>query len=139
MGDINIADNRIPSWTLRIEGKLLETISSSRYKNHQWPKFSSFFKSVVVELDRDPELYPEDKKLIAVGFFYFSVFAVMRFVIPGYELTLKNISGTKRRVLRKPMDLKSNDLATKTFDAKSFSHSTANPKSTNFYQPLANY
>ncbi|KAJ3281407.1 SWI SNF, matrix associated, actin dependent regulator of chromatin, sub d, member 3, partial [Borealophlyctis nickersoniae] len=48
---------RIPSWTLRIEGRLLDP--PGRKPNVTPPKFSSFVKSVIVELDRDSTLYPE--------------------------------------------------------------------------------
>ncbi|KAI7906787.1 uncharacterized protein BX663DRAFT_497579 [Cokeromyces recurvatus] len=41
-----------PNWTLRIEGRLLDS-------NRSTPKITSFFRSIAVELDRDPNLYPE--------------------------------------------------------------------------------
>ncbi|KAI8822160.1 SWI/SNF-related matrix-associated actin-dependent regulator of chromatin subfamily D member 1 [Fimicolochytrium jonesii] len=50
---------RAPSWTLRIEGRLLD-LPASRKPQVNPPKFSSFVRSVVVELERDGNLYPED-------------------------------------------------------------------------------
>lgn len=49
--DFNLNNDIAPSWTLKIEGKLLDCPTS--------PKLTSFFRSIVVELDRDPNLYPE--------------------------------------------------------------------------------
>ncbi|CAG8517920.1 18231_t:CDS:10 [Acaulospora morrowiae] len=50
--------SNIPAWTLRIEGRLLDAPNAPKNTrpNH---KFSRFFKAIIVELDRDPELYPE--------------------------------------------------------------------------------
>lgn len=50
-------DTGAPSWELRIEGRLTDD-SSSRQKR----KFSSFFKSLVIELDRD--IYGPENHLI---------------------------------------------------------------------------
>ncbi|KAF9427128.1 SWI SNF, matrix associated, actin dependent regulator of chromatin, sub d, member 1 [Podila epigama] len=48
-----------PSWTLKIEGRLVDEANASAYKNKQTSrKFSSFFRSVMIELDRDSNLYP---------------------------------------------------------------------------------
>ncbi|NP_001090014.1 SWI/SNF related, matrix associated, actin dependent regulator of chromatin, subfamily d, member 3 S homeolog [Xenopus laevis] len=47
---------RISSWELRVEGKLLEDPSKQKRK------FSSFFKSLVIELDKD--LYGPDNHLV---------------------------------------------------------------------------
>lgn len=48
---------QIPSWTLKIEARLLE---NTPYRSkHPLRKLSTFLKSVVVELDRDSSLYPE--------------------------------------------------------------------------------
>ncbi|KAI8994456.1 hypothetical protein BDB01DRAFT_846506, partial [Pilobolus umbonatus] len=47
-----------PSWTLRIEGRLLDPLIPTK-KAQPIQKFTSFFKSIVVELDRDQELYPD--------------------------------------------------------------------------------
>ncbi|XP_075032978.1 SWI/SNF-related matrix-associated actin-dependent regulator of chromatin subfamily D member 2 isoform X3 [Mixophyes fleayi] len=47
---------RVSSWELRVEGKLLED------PNKQKRKFSSFFKSLVIELDKD--LYGPDNHLV---------------------------------------------------------------------------
>ncbi|KAJ2664518.1 SWI/SNF and RSC complex subunit Ssr3 [Coemansia sp. RSA 1200] len=49
-----------PSWTLRIEGRLVDppgTSSKARLPAH---KFSEFINSMVVELERDPELYADN-------------------------------------------------------------------------------
>ncbi|KAG9027673.1 SWI/SNF complex component snf12 [Tulasnella sp. JGI-2019a] len=48
----------IPAWTFRIEGRLLDA-STQRLNRGPSRKFSSFLKSMVVEFDRDPTLYPE--------------------------------------------------------------------------------
>ncbi|KAK9729085.1 SWI/SNF and RSC complex subunit Ssr3 [Basidiobolus ranarum] len=47
-----------PSWTLRIEGRLLDVPASTKSRQAA-RKFSSFLRSVIVELDHDPENYPE--------------------------------------------------------------------------------
>ncbi|TPX59521.1 hypothetical protein PhCBS80983_g02396 [Powellomyces hirtus] len=48
-----------PSWTLRIEGRLLD-FPNSRKPQVNPPKFSTFVRSVIVELQRDQSLYPDD-------------------------------------------------------------------------------
>ncbi|KAF8340439.1 SWI/SNF complex 60 kDa subunit [Cantharellus anzutake] len=54
----------IPSWELRIEGKLLDEVGVILAKDRNIapppPKFGSFLKSIVVDVDRDPRLYPEE-------------------------------------------------------------------------------
>jgi len=47
-----------PGWTFRIEGRVLEA-PTQRLNRGLSRKFSSFLKSMVVEFDRDPALYPE--------------------------------------------------------------------------------
>ncbi|KAF9153621.1 SWI SNF, matrix associated, actin dependent regulator of chromatin, sub d, member 1 [Linnemannia schmuckeri] len=48
-----------PSWTLKVEGRLVDEANASAYKNKQTSrKFSSFFRSVMIELERDSNLYP---------------------------------------------------------------------------------
>ncbi|KAI9259356.1 SWIB/MDM2 domain-containing protein [Sporodiniella umbellata] len=49
--------NNAPSWTLKIEGGLLDTAGSDKVEPA--PKMTSFFRSISVELDRDPNTYPE--------------------------------------------------------------------------------
>ena len=63
----------IPSWTLRVEGRLLEVLISLFKSDFNLiiqnkkesaagqvnAKFSSFVKSMFIELQRDPALYPE--------------------------------------------------------------------------------
>ncbi|CAG8466653.1 10824_t:CDS:10 [Acaulospora colombiana] len=51
--------SNIPAWTLKIEGRLLDAPNAPKTTRPYNHKFSHFFKSVIVELDRDPELYPE--------------------------------------------------------------------------------
>ncbi|KAI8639262.1 hypothetical protein BD408DRAFT_435288 [Parasitella parasitica] len=51
-------DDNAPSWTLRIEGRLLDPLIPTK-KAQPVQKFTSFFKSIIVELDRDPEVFPE--------------------------------------------------------------------------------
>uniref|UniRef100_A0A8C3SKM7 SWI/SNF related, matrix associated, actin dependent regulator of chromatin, subfamily d, member 3 n=2 Tax=Chelydra serpentina TaxID=8475 RepID=A0A8C3SKM7_CHESE len=57
--DADDSDGSIASWELRVEGKLLDDISKQKRK------FSSFFKSLVIELDKD--LYGPDNHLVEVG------------------------------------------------------------------------
>ncbi|KAI8143117.1 hypothetical protein BJV82DRAFT_611421 [Fennellomyces sp. T-0311] len=47
-----------PSWTLKIEGRLLDPPIPTK-KAQPVQKFTSFFRSIVIELERDPKLYPE--------------------------------------------------------------------------------
>ncbi|XP_043397824.1 SWI/SNF-related matrix-associated actin-dependent regulator of chromatin subfamily D member 3 isoform X4 [Chelonia mydas] len=54
--DADDSDGSIASWELRVEGKLLDDISKQKRK------FSSFFKSLVIELDKD--LYGPDNHLV---------------------------------------------------------------------------
>ncbi|XP_072324708.1 SWI/SNF-related matrix-associated actin-dependent regulator of chromatin subfamily D member 3-like [Scyliorhinus torazame] len=54
--DAEDSDGSIASWELRVEGKLLED------PGKQKRKFSSFFKSLVIELDKD--LYGPDNHLV---------------------------------------------------------------------------
>ncbi|KAG2213649.1 hypothetical protein INT46_000824 [Mucor plumbeus] len=54
--DLN--NGTVPSWTLKIEGRLLDPAVPSK-KAQPVQKLTSFFRSVVVELERDPSLYPE--------------------------------------------------------------------------------
>ncbi|KAF1804832.1 hypothetical protein FB192DRAFT_1274326 [Mucor lusitanicus] len=51
-------DDNAPSWTLRIEGRLLDPLIPTK-KAQPVQKFTSFFKTIIVELDRDPEAFPE--------------------------------------------------------------------------------
>ncbi|KAI6115537.1 SWI/SNF complex 60 kDa subunit [Pisolithus croceorrhizus] len=49
----------IPAWSFRVEGRLLE-LPNQRSRDKVAPrKFSTFIKRMVVELDRDPNLYPD--------------------------------------------------------------------------------
>ncbi|KAG8506146.1 SWI/SNF-related matrix-associated actin-dependent regulator of chromatin subfamily D member 3 [Galemys pyrenaicus] len=54
--DAEDSDGSIASWELRVEGKLLDDPSKQKRK------FSSFFKSLVIELDKD--LYGPDNHLV---------------------------------------------------------------------------
>ncbi|XP_030402482.1 SWI/SNF-related matrix-associated actin-dependent regulator of chromatin subfamily D member 3 isoform X4 [Gopherus evgoodei] len=54
--DADDSDGSIASWELRVEGKLLDDLSKQKRK------FSSFFKSLVIELDKD--LYGPDNHLV---------------------------------------------------------------------------
>ncbi|XP_026747730.1 brahma-associated protein of 60 kDa isoform X2 [Trichoplusia ni] len=56
-------DNAVPSWELRVEGRLLDDTKNDPNKVLQVKrKFSSFFKSLVIELDK--ELYGPDNHLV---------------------------------------------------------------------------
>ncbi|KJA22667.1 hypothetical protein HYPSUDRAFT_201995 [Hypholoma sublateritium FD-334 SS-4] len=49
----------IPAWAFKIEGRLLEP-ANQRHKDKNPPrKFSTMIKRMVIELDRDPGLYPD--------------------------------------------------------------------------------
>ncbi|KAG8215419.1 SWI/SNF complex 60 kDa subunit [Butyriboletus roseoflavus] len=49
----------IPAWSLKVEGRLLEP-SNQRSRDKVAPrKFSTFIKRMIIELDRDPHLYPD--------------------------------------------------------------------------------
>lgn len=53
----------VPSWELRVEGRLLEDPATPKPdQNKNKRKFSSFFKSLVIELDKD--LYGPDNHLV---------------------------------------------------------------------------
>ncbi|KAF8588121.1 SWI/SNF complex 60 kDa subunit [Ramaria rubella] len=50
----------IPSWTFKVEGRLLDAPNSNAYAQRlSLRKFSSFLKAVIVEFDRDPAIYPD--------------------------------------------------------------------------------
>ncbi|KAK0197359.1 BAR-domain-containing protein [Armillaria mellea] len=49
----------IPAWSFRIEGRLLEVGNQRSKDKAPTRKFSTFIKKMIVELDRDPSLYPE--------------------------------------------------------------------------------
>ncbi|RIA81075.1 hypothetical protein C1645_576186 [Glomus cerebriforme] len=58
--DLEFGDANIPAWILKIEGRLLDPANSSKTNKAPSRKFSTFFNSIVVELDRDPEMYPDN-------------------------------------------------------------------------------
>ncbi|XP_031670648.1 SWI/SNF-related matrix-associated actin-dependent regulator of chromatin subfamily D member 1 isoform X2 [Oncorhynchus kisutch] len=61
--DAEDGDGTVASWELRVEGRLLEDTAVSKYEaTKQKRKFSSFFKSLVIELDKD--LYGPDNHLV---------------------------------------------------------------------------
>jgi SWI/SNF-related matrix-associated actin-dependent regulator of chromatin subfamily D len=47
-----------PSWTFKVQGRLLDPLIPTK-KAQPVQKLTSFFKSIIVELDRDPDQYPE--------------------------------------------------------------------------------
>ncbi|XP_046552101.1 SWI/SNF-related matrix-associated actin-dependent regulator of chromatin subfamily D member 1-like isoform X2 [Haliotis rubra] len=57
-------EESVPSWELRVEGRLLEDSATAKLSdaNKVKRKFSSFFKSLVIELDKD--LYGPDNHLV---------------------------------------------------------------------------
>ncbi|XP_071957119.1 SWI/SNF-related matrix-associated actin-dependent regulator of chromatin subfamily D member 1-like isoform X3 [Antedon mediterranea] len=55
-------EGAVASWELRVEGRLLDDASGPKYDSKQKRKFSSFFKSLVIELDK--ELYGPDNHLV---------------------------------------------------------------------------
>ena len=58
----------VPMWELRVEGRLFEEtqqgITRPDVSKHVKRKFSSFFKSLVIELDKD--IYGPDNHLVEV-------------------------------------------------------------------------
>ncbi|KAG2468275.1 SMRD1 regulator, partial [Polypterus senegalus] len=61
--DAEDGEGTVASWELRVEGRLLEDTAVSKYDaTKQKRKFSSFFKSLVIELDKD--LYGPDNHLV---------------------------------------------------------------------------
>lgn len=69
-----MSNDGIPSWTLKIEGRLLEPVFRSRATNAKASqatsdrigaqKFSNLVKTCVVELQRDPAAYPPEENLV---------------------------------------------------------------------------
>ncbi|KAJ1849032.1 SWI/SNF and RSC complex subunit Ssr3, partial [Coemansia sp. RSA 2708] len=57
-GRLGAAD--APSWTLRIEGRLLDATGATPKARATPHKFSEFINSMVVELERDPDLYSDN-------------------------------------------------------------------------------
>jgi SWI/SNF-related matrix-associated actin-dependent regulator of chromatin subfamily D len=57
--ELDFDDGNVPAWILRIEGRLLDPQNTSKTPKPPSRKFSTFFNSIVVELERDPEMYPE--------------------------------------------------------------------------------
>ncbi|KAG2173269.1 hypothetical protein INT43_004643 [Umbelopsis isabellina] len=55
---LDLSSGSAPSWTLRLEGRLLDPPIPTK-KAQPVQKFTSFFRSIVVKLDRNPNLYPE--------------------------------------------------------------------------------
>ncbi|KAI8364315.1 BAF60b [Choanephora cucurbitarum] len=55
--DLN--NGNVPTWTLKIEGQLLNPEQKSQKEEQPEPKLTSFFRSIVIELDRDLNMYPE--------------------------------------------------------------------------------
>ncbi|KAL0952805.1 hypothetical protein HGRIS_007029 [Hohenbuehelia grisea] len=49
----------IPAWALKIEGRLLEQTSTRSRDKAPPRKFSTFIKRMIVELERDPTVYPD--------------------------------------------------------------------------------
>ncbi|KAG9075559.1 SWI/SNF complex component snf12, partial [Ceratobasidium sp. 370] len=97
----------VPSWTLRIQGRLLPLESSSSEGesagNQPTPKFSSLLKAMRVEMERDPALYPEPNhvewhsnpqeqpvngwSLDALALPRVSTFNLPRFILTGFNIT----------------------------------------------------
>ncbi|XP_077978041.1 SWI/SNF-related matrix-associated actin-dependent regulator of chromatin subfamily D member 1-like isoform X1 [Glandiceps talaboti] len=60
--DVEEEEGSVPSWELRVEGRLLDDPNAPKYDAKTKRKFSSFFKSLVIELDKD--LYGPDNHLV---------------------------------------------------------------------------
>ncbi|ORZ02526.1 SWI/SNF and RSC complex subunit Ssr3 [Syncephalastrum racemosum] len=52
-----------PSWTLKIEGRLLDPPIPTK-KAQPVQKFTSFFRSILVEMDRDPKMYRDGSNVV---------------------------------------------------------------------------
>jgi SWI/SNF-related matrix-associated actin-dependent regulator of chromatin subfamily D len=55
---LEVFEESIPSWTLRIQGKMIDPPNAKKIPGHP-PKFSNFIKKIIIELKRDEEIYPE--------------------------------------------------------------------------------
>jgi SWI/SNF-related matrix-associated actin-dependent regulator of chromatin subfamily D len=49
--------DQAPCWTFKIEGRLLDNTKGKPVE--QQPKFTSFFKSIVIEVQRENDLFPQ--------------------------------------------------------------------------------
>ncbi|KAG5219899.1 SWI/SNF complex component [Salix suchowensis] len=58
----------VPAWTLKIDGRLLEAPNARSRDRIQPRKFSTLIKRMVVEMDRDPAVYPESN-IVEVSMF----------------------------------------------------------------------
>ncbi|CAO3630561.1 unnamed protein product [Mucor hiemalis] len=58
INNFEVNNENAPSWTLKIEGRLLDPLIPTK-KAQPIQKFTSFFKSIIVELNRNPEMFPE--------------------------------------------------------------------------------
>ncbi|KAJ3313450.1 SWI/SNF complex component snf12 [Boothiomyces sp. JEL0838] len=50
--------DKVPNWTFKIQGRLLDP-PNTRKQTENPSKFSSFFKSIVIEIERDTELFAQ--------------------------------------------------------------------------------
>ncbi|KAI8971942.1 hypothetical protein BDF20DRAFT_824588, partial [Mycotypha africana] len=57
--NFDLSNGTTPNWTLKIDGRLLESESEHQQSQQPTPKLTSFFRAITVELDRDINLYPE--------------------------------------------------------------------------------
>ena len=49
--------DQAPCWTFKIEGRLLDNTKGK--PTEPQPKFTSFFKSIVIEVQRENDLFPQ--------------------------------------------------------------------------------
>ncbi|CAI2166789.1 20387_t:CDS:2 [Funneliformis geosporum] len=68
--ELEYCDANTPAWILRIEGRLLDLPNATKSTKAPPRKFSSFFKSIIVELNRDPEMYPDGNLIEARNLFH---------------------------------------------------------------------
>ncbi|CAF1099266.1 unnamed protein product [Rotaria sordida] len=60
---MSIDDEQVQYWEMRVEGRLLDDLNTNKYDQGKTKrKFSSFFRSLVIELDKD--LYGPDNHLV---------------------------------------------------------------------------
>ncbi|KAI9351770.1 hypothetical protein DFJ73DRAFT_830809 [Zopfochytrium polystomum] len=58
-GEFSLESLKIPSWTLKVEGRLMDATDEERSNF----KFSQFLKSIAVSIDRDPNLFAESNEV----------------------------------------------------------------------------
>nr|KAJ3419341.1 SWI SNF, matrix associated, actin dependent regulator of chromatin, sub d, member 3 [Polyrhizophydium stewartii] len=66
---LDLGSSKVAAWTLKIEGRLVDP----PYQ----PKFTTFFKKIIIELKRDPQQFPEGS-IIEVRTLHLGLYPLMR-------------------------------------------------------------